>query len=85
MVAAEAEEGAQVVVRDLEFPLVVDRGERPPFDLAHNGVVYQYVNRGCPIKGHGAVLPQLVRPFLDEGKRILIVEHGGYYLVFASE
>jgi hypothetical protein len=72
-----------VLVDGLELPLADERGE---IDMAksYQGQTYKYSGKGTRIKGYSAVLPDMVWPYYEEGRDVLLVEYGDSYVIFTT-
>ncbi|MEX2238493.1 MAG: hypothetical protein WEB00_13270 [Dehalococcoidia bacterium] len=80
----EADVTGTVVIDDLELPVATEVGE---IDLAkeYQGKIYKYSGKGTRIKGYSAALPDLVYPYLDQGRDVLLVEYGDSYVIFVTD
>ncbi|HEX5940146.1 MAG TPA: hypothetical protein VFZ12_07275 [Dehalococcoidia bacterium] len=68
----------------LELPVAAERGE---IDLAkeYRGRVYKYSGKGTRTSGYSAALPDLVWPYFEEGRDVLLVEYGDSYVIFVTD
>lgn len=68
----------------LELPVAGETGE---IDLAkeYRGQVYKYSGKGTRTSGYSAALPDLVWPYLEAGRDVLLVEYGDSYVIFVTD
>jgi hypothetical protein len=80
----EADISGTVQIDGLELPVATETGE---IDLAkeYRGRVYKYSGKGTRTSGYSAALPDLVWPYLEEGRDVLLVEYGDSYVVFVTD
>lgn len=71
-------------LEDLDLPYV-DLIDAPAVrsKLVLYDTEYDYV-RSFPIQGHSAIMPEFVREFLAENKRLLIAERNERYFVYVG-
>ncbi|MPZ23285.1 MAG: hypothetical protein GEU28_07025 [Dehalococcoidia bacterium] len=75
---------ASVVIDGLDLPVAAEVGE---IGLAkeYGGRIYKYSGKGTRIKGHSASLPDMVWPYLEADREVLLVEYGDSYVVFVTD
>ena len=81
----EADIVGTVQIEDgLELPVAAETGE---IDLAkeYRGKVYKYSGKGTRTSGYSAALPDLVWPYLEAGRDVLLVEYGDSYVIFVTD
>lgn len=54
-----------------------------PFALVLNSVEYAY-SRSVPLKGYGAILPELLDEWYTEGRDVLAARRGGRYYIYLT-
>lgn len=76
--------GTVQIEEGLDLPVAGEVGE---IDLAkeYRGQVYKYSGKGTRTSGYSAALPDLVWPYLEAGRDVLLVEYGDSYVIFVTD